>query len=113
MAIDKFIGSFGDVFGSGGKGGSIFTKAIGVGLGALKNSLTKKQSGSSFTPYSTIKAEKTSGIPTSRTQFSTTPKVSASMDTATRIVRRAEAIMKPVSISKGIGEGTSPGLRNV
>ena len=86
--------------------------AIGVGLSLVKASMNKKQSRGD-TRMKIIQAEKTGRIPTSSSQYSTIADVAADTSTATRIVKKAEAVMKPVSISKGIGEGTSSGLRNV
>ena len=88
-------------------------EALGVGLSLVKASLNKKNQTREDTQMRIIQAEKTGRIPTSDPQYSTVRDVSANMDTAARIVRRAEATMKPVSISKGIGEGTSGKLRDV
>jgi len=89
------------------------TEAIGVGLSLVKASFNKKNQTREDPQMRIIQAEKTGRIPTSDPQYSTVRDVSARMDTAARIVRRADATMRPVSISKGIGEGTSAGLRNV
>lgn len=88
------------------------TEAIGVGLSLVKASMNKKQSRSN-PQMKIIQAEKTGRIPTSDPQYSTIQDVAADTSTATRIVKKAEAVMKPVSISKGIGEGTTKGLRNI
>lgn len=87
-------------------------EAIGVGLSLVKASMNQKQTRSN-PQMQIIEAQKTGRIPTSDPRYSTISDVSADTSTATRIVKKAEAVMKPVSISKGIGEGTSAGLRNI
>jgi len=88
------------------------TEAIGVGLSLVKASMNKKQSRSD-PQMKIIQAEKTGRIPTSDPQYSTVQDASAKSETFSRIYRKAEAVMKPISIAKGIGEGTTKGLRNI
>ena len=68
------------------------TEAIGVGLSLVKASFNKKNQTREDPQMRIIQAEKTGRIPTSDPQYST---------------------VRDVSISKGIGEGTSGKLRDV
>tara|TARA_R100001163_G_C5066058_1_gene204280 strand:+ start:1269 stop:1553 length:285 start_codon:yes stop_codon:yes gene_type:complete len=88
------------------------TEAIGVGLSLVKANMNKKQSRSD-PQMKIIPAEKTGRIPTSDPQYTTVQNVAGKSETFSRIYKKAEAVMKPVSIAKGIGEGTTKGLKNI